>query len=46
MRGSRNHLRAFVALIEDATGEDYEAQLLEQDEVDAIADSSFETGLE
>ena len=46
MRGSRNHLRAFVELIEEATGEDYEAQLLDQDEVDAIADSSFETGLE
>ena len=46
MRGSRNHLRAFVALIEEATGEDYEAQLLDQDEVDAIADSSFETGIE
>jgi len=45
MRGSRNHLRAFVELIEDATGEDYSAQLLDQDAVDAIADSPFETGL-
>ena len=46
MRGSRNHLRAFVELIEDATGEDYEAQLLDQDAVDAIADSPYETGLD
>jgi hypothetical protein len=46
MRGSRNHLRAFVELIEEATGENYEAQLLDQDEVDAIADSPFETGLD
>ncbi len=46
MRGSRNHLRAFVELIEDATGEDYEAQLLDQDSVDAIVDSPYETGLE
>jgi hypothetical protein len=45
MRGSRNHLRAFVELIEEATGEDYQAQLLDQDVVDAIADSPFETGL-
>ncbi|MGD8236379.1 MAG: DUF2202 domain-containing protein [Chromatiales bacterium] len=46
MRGSRNHLRAFVELIEEATGENYEAQLLDQDAVDAIADSPFETGLD
>ena len=46
MRGSRNHLRAFVELIEEATGENYEAQLLGQDEVDAITDSPFETGLD
>ena len=46
MRGSRNHLRAFVELIEEATGENYEAQLLDQDEVDAITDSPFETGLD
>lgn len=46
MRGSRNHLRAFVELIEDATGEDYKAQLLDQEAVDAIADSPYETGLD
>ena len=43
MRGSRNHLRAFVELIEDATGEDYKAQLLDQDAVDAIVNSPLET---
>jgi hypothetical protein len=44
MRGSRNHLRAFVELIEDTTGEDYEAQLLDQDAVEAIVNSTLETG--
>ena len=44
MRGSRNHLRAFVELIEDATGEDYQAQLLDQDTVEAIVNTALETG--
>jgi hypothetical protein len=43
MRGSRNHLRAFAGLIE-AQGIVYEAQLLTQDEVDAILDSPRERG--
>ncbi len=43
MRGSRNHLRAFVGRIEDL-GIVYEAQYLSQDEVDGIVDSSVERG--
>ncbi|MEJ2320934.1 MAG: DUF2202 domain-containing protein [Gammaproteobacteria bacterium] len=44
MRGSRNHLRAFVELIEEVTGEEYSAQLLDQEVVDAILSESIETG--
>jgi hypothetical protein len=43
-RGSRNHLRAFDAQIEAAGGESYVAQFLTQEQYDAIADSSWETG--
>jgi len=43
MRGSRNHLRAFAALI-TAAGETYEAQYLTQEEFDEIAASPFERG--
>lgn len=43
MRGSRNHLRAFAALI-TAAGETYEAQHLTQEEFDEIAASPFERG--
>jgi len=39
--GSRNHLRAFVGMIEDQ-GVVYEAQVLSQDEVDAIVNSPIE----
>jgi hypothetical protein len=42
-RGSRNHLRAFVAEIE-RQGVDYEAQALEQDTVNAIVDAPMERG--
>jgi len=41
MRGSRNHLRAYVGQIENL-GIVYEAQYLTQDEVDAIVDSPVE----
>ena len=41
MRGSRNHLRAYVGQIENL-GIVYEAQYLPQDEVDAIVDSPVE----
>ncbi len=41
LRGSRNHLRAFVAAIE-AAGIPYQAQVLTQDQVDAIVDSPME----
>lgn len=43
LRGSRNHLRAFVAAIE-AQGVPYTAQVLPQDQVDAIVDSPMERG--
>jgi len=43
MKGSRNHLRAFVGQIEDE-GIVYEAQYLPQAEVDAIVDSPMERG--
>lgn len=43
MRGSRNHLRAFVGQIENL-GIVYEAQLMDQDEVDEIVDSATERG--
>ena len=41
LKGSRNHLRAFVGKIEDE-GEVYEAQVLLQSEVDDIVDSPIE----
>ena len=43
LRGSRNHLRAFVRTLED-TGIDYEAQVLSQEEVDLIVSTPFEHG--
>jgi len=43
LKGSRNHLRSFVGKIEEQ-GVVYEAQLLTQDEVDAIVDSPIERG--
>ncbi|HEY9198836.1 MAG TPA: DUF2202 domain-containing protein [Gammaproteobacteria bacterium] len=43
LRGSRNHLRAFVDAIE-AQGVTYTAQVLPQDAVDAIVDSPMERG--
>ena len=42
-RGSRNHLRAFVGQIENL-GVVYEAQVLPQEEVDAIVNSPMERG--
>jgi len=43
IRGSRNHLRAFVGQIE-SQGVEYKAEVLEQDVVDAIVDSPVERG--
>ena len=43
LKGSRNHLRAFVGKIEDE-GDVYEAQELTQDEVDVILNSPVERG--
>lgn len=44
MKGSRNHLRAFVRQWESITAELYTAQLMPQDEVDAIVNSPMERG--
>lgn len=41
MRGSRNHLRAFVGALENM-GVVYTAELMEQDDVDEIVDSPME----
>ena len=43
MKGSRNHLRAFVGKIENL-GMVYQAQLMDQAEVDEIVDTSLERG--
>ncbi|WP_177418323.1 DUF2202 domain-containing protein [endosymbiont of Lamellibrachia barhami] len=43
MRGSRNHLRAFVRQIE-GLGVAYESQMMEQSDVDMILDSPMERG--
>lgn len=43
LRGSRNHLRAFVRTIENM-GVVYEAQILDQSEVDTIVDTPLERG--
>jgi len=43
MKGSRNHLRAFVGEIE-LLGETYEPQYLDEDEFNAIIDSQREIG--
>jgi len=40
--GSRNHLRAFARNLESMTGQPYAAQVLPQDEVDAILNSPLE----
>ena len=42
MCGSRNHLRSFAQSIEPLTGQPYVAQVLTQDEVNAILDSPME----
>ena len=44
MKGSRNHLRSFAAVIEKRTGAPYVAQFLSQEEVDSIVNSSMEIG--
>lgn len=44
MKGSRNHLRSFVYLLEQA-GETYTAQFLTQAEVDAILNTPMERGI-
>jgi hypothetical protein len=44
MRGSRNHLRAFVSTLDRQEGESYEPQYLEQDAYDEIVSASVERG--
>jgi len=43
MKGSRNHLRSFCGQLE-SSGETYEAQYLEQSEVDSILNTAREAG--
>jgi len=43
MKGSRNHLRAFVGQLR-AMGEDYTPQYISQEEFEAIVGSEYETG--
>ena len=44
LRGSRNHLRAFVSNREQQTGEEYVPQYLSLEEYQSIVDSSVERG--
>ena len=44
MRGSRNHLRAFVSTLEKMYGVKYEPKVLSQEEYERIINSSMETG--
>jgi hypothetical protein len=44
MRGSRNHLRAFVSTLERQEGESYQPEYLEQDTYDGILSASVERG--
>ena len=43
-RGSRNHLRSFVATLEQQTGETYEPQYLDQEAYDDIVSAPLESG--
>lgn len=44
LRGSRNHLRAFVQTYEAQSGEVYPAQVLDAVEIDSITDQAVERG--
>jgi hypothetical protein len=44
LKGSRNHLRAFVSTLQRQTGETYQPQYLSQDVYDAIVGSAIERG--
>jgi hypothetical protein len=44
VRGSRNHLRAFVSVLENQLGASYEPQHLSQDTYREIVESGMETG--
>jgi hypothetical protein len=44
LKGSRNHLRAFVSTFQRQTGETYQPQYLSQDVYDAIVGSAIERG--
>lgn len=42
-KGSRNHLRSFVSVLEKQSGEPYVPQYMTQEDFDAIIDSAMET---
>ena len=44
LKGSQNHLRAFVSTLQRQTGETYQPQYLSQDVYDAIVGSAIERG--
>ncbi len=44
IRGSRNHLRAFVSTLENMYGVKYEPQVLSQEEYEQIINSTMEAG--
>jgi hypothetical protein len=44
MKGSRNHLRSFVATLEQQTGETYEPQYLDREAYDDIVNTPMESG--
>jgi hypothetical protein len=44
MKGSRNHLRAFVSTLERQTGETYAPQYLDQASYGEIVSTGVETG--
>jgi len=44
MRGSRNHLRAFVSTLENMFGVKYGPQVLSQEEYEQIINTPMETG--
>jgi hypothetical protein len=44
MKGSRNHLRAFVSTLQRQTGTTYQPQYLDQTTYDAIINGTMESG--
>ena len=44
MKGSRNHLRSFVSVLKNQTGETYQPQYLSQEVYDSIVNTPIESG--